>query len=198
MENNSLNQEINDRRKKISDLEKRVRRDPKLRERVIATYNFDKGMRRSSEQENSFLFGAFVSDEGRVILVRNNFDEKDVPGGWTVLSCSFEDQHGPKVQYEEVTDKSCTRREDAAFLMPEGVDAIEVLNAQHDDETYNIFCRDDGTFSISDRKGNVYLPFDGLVGGADDQEAIDKRFEEIVKSDLQDVGEIALLDTVSR
>ena len=194
-EKRNFNEESKARLERIEQLERRVRFDRSLRERVLATHNFDRGMVEADCDRESFLFGIFVNDDNDVLLIRNTRGKKDSPGGWQVLRCETENDDGPSVQVQTVTDKSCTTREHAALLMPDGVDAIEVLNFDKTGDSINILCNHDGTFAVGDCYGEEFLPLTGIVGGDNEQPDIDRRFDEIIRTLREEgLGSVAISD----
>ena len=70
-EKRNFNEESKARLERIEQLERRVRFDRSLRERVLATHNFDRGMVEADCDRESFLFGIFVIDYNYVLLIMN-------------------------------------------------------------------------------------------------------------------------------
>ena len=160
----------------------------KIREQITAVHNFDLAlMENDYEKSKSFLFGVFVNDDKGAILVRNDGSKKDKPDAWRVVYTRGEGANGvSKAVSPRVVGRSCTTRQHAELLMPEGVDAIEILHLD-DDKSINGLCFGNGTFKVADSRGNLYLPIEGLMGGEAEQAMIDERFTEIVKG-LTDEG----------
>lgn len=166
----------------------------KIRQRLIALREFDNGANSANAERarESFLFGYFVNDDGDVLAVRNFGNQKENPDGWEVMRIIDGENGDPTTAVDKVTKRVCTpaRVGESMRILPEGVAAVETLHLKSDD-SLNILCGEDGSFAVADRGGKMYLQIENLVGGNDEQEVIDRRFEDIIRSPESGLGELA-------
>lgn len=109
--------------------------------------------------KESFLFGAFVDKDGRMIGVLNVYDKKDDPGGagWNLVS-----PRNGQVADKKIVEK-WNNSPPPPPLGPSDVLSAETLQCA-DGTAYNVIVlRGEDNYVVADTEGNLYLPLDEVV-----------------------------------